>query len=135
MPGTATASYTYAGDANHSGSSDSKNFMIAKRNTLTTVSSTLNPLTFGQSVSFSAMVAGTGAGAGNPGGGSVQFKIDGSNFGVAVALSGSGASSGATAGLAAGNHTVEAAFTSSDANFSNSSTCSTPVSWSTSATH
>jgi hypothetical protein len=26
--GTATASYTYAGDANHSGSSDSKNFTI-----------------------------------------------------------------------------------------------------------
>ena len=27
--GTATASYTYAGDANHTGSSDSKNFTIA----------------------------------------------------------------------------------------------------------
>ena len=28
--GTATASYTYAGDANHAGSSDSKTFMIGK---------------------------------------------------------------------------------------------------------
>src|SRR5262249_54917681 len=28
--GTATASYTYAGDANHTGSSDSKNFAIGK---------------------------------------------------------------------------------------------------------
>ena len=28
--GTATASYSYAGDANHNGSSDSKNFTIGK---------------------------------------------------------------------------------------------------------
>ena len=28
--GTATASYTYGGDANHTGSSDSKNFTIDK---------------------------------------------------------------------------------------------------------
>ena len=35
--GTATASYTYAGDANHTGSSDSKNFTIDKATTTTTV--------------------------------------------------------------------------------------------------
>ena len=35
--GTATASYTYAGDANHDGSSDSKNFEITKASTTTTV--------------------------------------------------------------------------------------------------
>ncbi len=93
---------------------------VDKRNTLTTVSSTLNPSTFGQSVSFSATVVGTGAGAGNPSGGSVQFKIDGTNFGAAVALTAGSASSGATNSLTAGNHTVEAVFTSADTNFNDS---------------
>ncbi len=93
---------------------------VNKRNTLTTVSSSLNPSTFGESVSFSATVVGTGAGAGNPSGGSVQFKIDGANFGAAVALSGGSASSGSISTLTAGNHTIEAVFTSSDTNFNNS---------------
>ena len=35
--GTATASYTYAGDANHTGSSDSENFTIDKASSTTTV--------------------------------------------------------------------------------------------------
>src|SRR5436309_9674323 len=35
--GTATASYTYAGDTNHDGSSDSKNFEITKASSTTTV--------------------------------------------------------------------------------------------------
>ena len=35
--GTATASYTYAGDANHDGSSDCKTFTIAKAPSTTTV--------------------------------------------------------------------------------------------------
>src|SRR5207237_299675 len=35
--GTATASYTYAGDPNHDGSSDSKNFEISKALSTTTV--------------------------------------------------------------------------------------------------
>ena len=36
--GTATASYTYAGDANHDGSSDSKDFTINKRNVTASIS-------------------------------------------------------------------------------------------------
>jgi len=35
--GTATASYTFAGDANHSGSSDSKTFAISQATSTTTV--------------------------------------------------------------------------------------------------
>src|SRR4029078_4749768 len=93
---------------------------VNKRNTLTTVSSSLNPSTFGESVSFTAAVVGTGAGAGNPSGGSVQFKIDGLNFGAAVTLVSGSASSGSISTLSAGNHTVEAVFTSSDTNFNDS---------------
>jgi hypothetical protein len=109
-------------DANFNDSNDSLDGgqVVNKRATLTTVSSTLNPSTFGQSVSFSATVVGTGAGAGNPSGGSVQFKIDGANFGSAVALSGSLANSGSISTLTAGTHTIEAVFTSTDANFNDS---------------
>jgi hypothetical protein len=51
----------------------------------------------------------------------VQFKIDGVNFGAPVALASGSASSGAINSLTAGNHTVEAVFTSADTNFNNSS--------------
>ena len=100
--------------------SETQTLTVTKRNTLTTVSSSLNPSTFGESVSFTATVVGTGAGAGDPTGGSVQFKIDGANFGAAVALAGGSASSGSISSLTAGNHTVEAVFTSSDTNFNDS---------------
>src|SRR6185369_6419465 len=94
---------------------------VNKRATLTTISSSLNPSTYGQSVTFSATVVGTGPGAGNPSGGSVQFTIDGVNAGAPVALTAGSATSSAISSLGAGNHTVEAVFTSSDTNFSNSS--------------
>ena len=92
---------------------------VNKRDTLTTVSSSLNPSTFGENVTFTATVVGTGAGAGNPSGGSVQFKIDGANFGAPVALV-AGSASVNTSSLNAGNHTVEAFFTSADTNFNDS---------------
>jgi hypothetical protein len=94
---------------------------VNKRDTLTTVTSSLNPSTYGQTVTFTATVVGTGAGAGNPTGGSVQFKIDGSNVGAPVPLSGGSASSSGINSIGAGNHTVEAVFTSADTNFKNSS--------------
>ncbi|MFN2406404.1 MAG: MBG domain-containing protein, partial [Pyrinomonadaceae bacterium] len=94
---------------------------VNKRNTLTTISSSLNPSTYGQTVTFIATVTGTGPGTGNPSGGSVQFKIEGANFGAPVALSGGSATSSAINSLTAGNHTVEAVFTSADINFNNSS--------------
>src|SRR5205823_14217136 len=44
--GTATASYSYAGDANHLGSSDSKTFTIDKASTTTIVTITGGPFTY-----------------------------------------------------------------------------------------
>jgi hypothetical protein len=46
--GTATASYTYAGDANHTGSSDSKNFTIDLASSTTVVSCPANVTYNGQ---------------------------------------------------------------------------------------
>src|SRR5688500_19793013 len=93
---------------------------VNSRCTLTTVSSSLNPSTFGESVTFSATVVGTGAGAGDPSGGSVQFKIDGANFGAPVALVAGSASSGGISSLTAGTHSSDASFTSAETNFNDS---------------
>ncbi|HZI62642.1 MAG TPA: Ig-like domain repeat protein, partial [Pyrinomonadaceae bacterium] len=116
---TVEAFFTSA-DTNFNDSGDELTQTVNKRNTLTTVSSSLNPSTYGQAVTFTATVAGTGAGAGNPSGGTVQFKIDGVNFGAPVTLSAGGATSNSINSLNAGNHTVEAVFNSSDTNFNNS---------------
>jgi hypothetical protein len=108
-PHTVQASFagqTISGTNFAASTSGTQTLTVNKRNTLTTVSSSLNPSTFGESVSFSATVVGTGAGAGNPSGGSVQFKIDGANFGAAVALSSGSASSGSISTLTAGTHTL-----------------------------
>ena len=79
--------------------------------TATSVSSTLNPSNYGQSVSFTATVQASG----NPvTSGTVQFVVDSVNFGSAVALNGSGqATSGSTSTLTAGAHSVQANFSGS----------------------
>src|SRR5256712_111036 len=59
--GTATASYTFSGDANHTGSSDSKTFTIGQASSTTVVSFEAGPYTYRGSA-FTATVAVTGAG-------------------------------------------------------------------------
>src|SRR5207302_5849675 len=59
--GTATASYTYAGDANHNGSSDSKNFTIDKAASTTAVSCPTS-VTYNGSAQTPCSVSVTGAG-------------------------------------------------------------------------
>src|SRR3989449_11365691 len=59
--GTATASYTFSGDANHTGSSDSKTFTIGQASSTTVVSFEAGPHTYPGSA-FTATVAVTGAG-------------------------------------------------------------------------
>src|SRR4029078_1054846 len=60
--GTATASYTFAGDANHESSSDSKNFTIDKAASVTTVTIVGGPFTYTGSAQTPATVSVTGAG-------------------------------------------------------------------------
>src|SRR5207253_1802382 len=60
--GTATASHTYAGDVNHTGSSDSKNFTIGQASSTTTVSCTVGPFTYNGSAQTPCSVTVTGAG-------------------------------------------------------------------------
>ena len=60
--GAATASYTFAGDLNHDGSSDSENFTIAKASSTTTVTCTVGPFVYTGSPYTPCSVSVTGAG-------------------------------------------------------------------------
>ena len=129
-PHSVTAKYVNA-DGNFSGSDNSASPLmqtVKPAPTSTTVSSSANPSIFGQSVTFTATVANE-AGAANSTAtptGSVQFYVDGTAFGSAVVISGSGATatgtSGATATLTVSSspHTIKATYTNSDGNFSGS---------------
>lgn len=78
--------------------------------TNTTVTSSANPSHVGQSVAFTATVANsTGNGAGTPTG-SVQFQIDGRNYGSPVVLA-NGSASVSDAALGVGTHKVQAMYT------------------------
>jgi hypothetical protein len=73
--------------------------------TTTSVSLSSNPSSFGESVTFTAQVTP------DPGAGSVQYTIDGVDFGVPVPVGpGGSAVSDATSDLPVGDHTVVATF-------------------------
>jgi hypothetical protein len=83
--------------------------------TTTTVTSSQNPATVGDPVTFTATVAPVGTGTPT---GTVQFSIDGTDVGTPQTLVG-GTASYSTSGLAAGPHDVSAVY-SGDANFADS---------------
>ena len=93
--------------------------------TSTTVTSSVNPSIFGQSVTFTATVVNT-SGPATPTG-SVQFFIDGAASGAPVAVSGSGAAATATSGaistlsVRGSPHIIKAVYTNTDGGFSGSS--------------
>jgi hypothetical protein len=113
--GTHTVVATYSGDANFTTSSASLTQTVNQASSSTAVTSSLNPSTFGQSVTFTATVSST---AGTPTG-TIQFVLDGSNFGSPITLSG-GTATTSTSALSAGVHTVSATY-SGDTNFTGSS--------------
>ncbi len=76
------------------------------------LSSTLPGSTYGQSVSFTVVVTGSGPAPG----GAVQFLIDGKDFGSPVTLSAGDAASTSTTKLGAGSHTIMADY-SGDSNY------------------
>jgi len=120
--GTHTVTASYSGDANFNTSSATLagGQVVNAASTTTALSSSQDPSTFGQSVTFTATVATVGPGTGTPAG-SVQFAIDGTNFGAPVTLVAGSATSGATTSLAAGNHAVTATYTPTGTSFSGSS--------------
>ncbi len=83
--------------------------------TTTSVSSSVNPSVRGQGVTFTATVTATAPGAGTPTG-TVQFQIDGIDFGSPVAVVSGNASSGATSSLTVASHNIAAIY-SGDTDF------------------
>jgi predicted outer membrane repeat protein len=107
--GTCTVRYDQAGNSSYAAAPQRTETVTAlKAGVVTTLASSLNPSTVGQSVTFTAIVTST---AGIPGG-TVAFKDGGSDIAgcPAQALNGSGRATCATASLAAGVHTITAAY-------------------------
>jgi large repetitive protein len=104
--GARTISAAYAGDGTFAPSSDTEPHQVNPAPTTTTLSSSANPSTFGQSVTFTATVTSA---AGTPTG-TVQFQADGGNLGTAVALDGAGQAQVATTSLAVGTRVITAIY-------------------------
>jgi len=77
--------------------------------TNTTVTSSANPSYMGKSVTFTATVSNTSPNSADTPTGSVQFQIDGSNYGSTVVLA-DGTASVSDGALGAGTHTLQAIY-------------------------
>ena len=107
--GTHPVTAVYSGDANYNpATSVVYNQVVNQQSTTTTVSSSVNPSAFMQSVTFTATVAPT-AGSIQPTG-TVQFSVDGTNVGSPVTLN-SGTAAFTISTLAVGLHAVTAVYT------------------------
>jgi hypothetical protein len=109
--GAKTLTATYAGDGNFNGSAGTAAHQVDKASTASGVASNTNPSTFGQAVTFTATVTSTG---GTPTG-TVTFKDGATTLGTGT-LNGAGQATFTTAALAAGSHSITAAY-AGDANF------------------
>lgn len=119
-----TSPGTYAVTAASGVNVTNRDFGNFHKTTTTTVTSSLNPSFFTDSVTFTATVAANPPGSGTPTG-TVTF-FDGVNpICTNVALNGSGQATCTTTALAAGSHTISVQY-SGDANFT-SSTGTLPV--------
>ncbi|MDB5330308.1 MAG: hypothetical protein JWP03_1459 [Phycisphaerales bacterium] len=113
-------SASYAADSNFAGSTSATlnetiNPATTTASTTTGVVSSANPTVFGQGVSFTATVSPVSPATGTPTG-TVQFTIDGANFGSPVTLVNGSATSSSLTTLSVSGHNVAAVY-SSDANF------------------
>jgi hypothetical protein len=89
--------------------------------TSTVVVSSANPSVYGQPVTFTATVSNTTSGSSFVPTGSVQFIVDGSNFGAPVTVDATGhAVSLPDTFLSGASHIFQAVYTNSDGNFINS---------------
>jgi len=102
--GTDTIQANYSGDSNHQAGSGTASQVVNPLATSTAVGSTLNPSAYGQAVSFTANVTGTGTPTG-----AVQFYVDSILFDTETLASGT-ATSVSTSTLAVGTHTVTATY-------------------------
>jgi len=107
--GSCTITASQGGNANFNGATNvPQSFTIATAATTTTLTSSINPSDFGQSVTFTATVK---SGAGTPvTEGSVTFKEGGTNLGGPISLNAGGVAQFTTSTLTGGNHPITAAY-------------------------
>jgi hypothetical protein len=113
-----TIGAVYSGDPNFATSTGTLAQAVNQDATATSLGSSANPSVSGQDVTFTATVTASAPGSGTPSG-TVQFQIDGSNFGSPVSLVGGVVTSVATSTLSVSGHTIAAVY-SGDPNFSTS---------------
>ena len=114
--GSHSITAVYSGDPNFIGStSTALGQTVNKDGSTVAITSSASPSVLNQSISFTVTVSAAAPGSGTPTG-TVQFTIDGSKFGSAVALAGGSATSGSISTLKLGNHTVTASY-GGDGNF------------------
>lgn len=106
-PRSATITASYAGNATLEPASTSAPFTVGAIATTTTVTADPSVVTIGDPVRFRATVEPTHGG--DPAG-TVQFRVDGSDFGSAVGLADGEATSAALSTLGLGDHTVVAVY-------------------------
>jgi X-X-X-Leu-X-X-Gly heptad repeat protein len=124
-PHTIKAVYTNV-DGGFGGSSGTLSQIVNPAPTSTTVTSSVNPSIFGQSVTFTAKVvnaSGAGISTATPTG-SVQFMDGASVLGATQTLSGLGTATFSTSALIAGTHPITAVYTNIDGNFTGSTSSS-----------
>ena len=118
--GTHTIGAVYSGSADHFGSTaDTKNQVVNKADTTTSLSAAPSPTVSGQAVTFTAHVDVVSPGVGDVAGG-VQFNIDGQPFGTAVNLDSNDNATLSVSNLSTGNHDVVAVY-NGNADFATSS--------------
>jgi pectin methylesterase-like acyl-CoA thioesterase len=116
--GTHHLTWTYGGDSNFAGStSSSYTLAVTGTSTTTSLSATVNPITYGQTANIVATVTATSGTAT----GSVTLTIDGTT--TQNATLSSGAATFSVTGLTAGNHSFSATYNGAPA-YSGSSTTS-----------
>lgn len=106
-PRAATITASYAGDAQLEPASTSTPFTVGAIATITTVTADPSVVTIGDPVRFTSTVTPT---HGSTPTGTVQFRVDGSDFGAAVALDDGAATSPALSTLGLGDHVVVAVY-------------------------
>jgi hypothetical protein len=113
-----------AASSNYAISYTAGTLLIAKAGTAGLLSSSANPSPTGQPVTFTFTLSAVAPGAGTPAG-AVQFKIDGSNAGSPVSLSG-GVATYPTSNLPHGLHAVAAEY-AGDGNFTSTTSQLSPM--------
>ena len=115
-PRTASVTASYAGSTSLAAASETVGFEVGKIATSTSVLASPSTATIGDPVTFTATVTPD---HGSTPTGTVQFAVDGSDFGAAVSLTGDTATSAPISTLGLGDHTVTATY-NGDGNFSGS---------------